>query len=284
MACTTMVRFTRAGLIALAGMVGAAHAQTGAASAETWTYSVTPYLWLPGFDGTLKYALPPGTGSPKVSVNEKALFEALDFGLMVSGEMRRGKLSLFGDYMYLKLSTSKSAIRALDFNPGASPINPFDTTVNRGTDSTLKGNVLTLGAGYSLAQTADSPLDVIGGLRYFGITSETSWNLSAAVAGPSAGQTFAAAGNVSRSADLWDAIVGVRGRAKLADRWFLPYYLDVGAGSSSLTWQALAGISYAYRWGELTLAYRHLFYDQKDDKLMQDFKFSGPMFGATFRF
>lgn len=283
MTFTRMVRFTRAGLIVLAGMAGAAHAQPGT-SAETWTYSVTPYLWLPGFDGTLKYSPPPGTGSPRVSVNEKALFEALDFGLMVAGEMRRGKWSLFGDYIYLKLSTSKSAIRELDFNPGAPAINPFDTTVNRGTDSSLKGNVLTLGAGYSLAQTADSPLDVIGGLRYFGITSETSWNLSTAVAGPGAGQTFAAAGNISRSADLWDAIVGVRGRAKLADRWFLPYYLDVGAGSSSLTWQALAGISYAYRWGELTLAYRHLFYDQKDDKLMQDFKFSGPMFGATFRF
>jgi len=202
------------------------------------------------------------------------------------GEPRRGRWSFFGDYIYLKFSTSKSDIRAVDFNAGAPAVNPFATTVNRGTDSSIKGDVLTLAAGYRLAGTAESPFDVIGGLRYFGVTAKTSWDLSAAVAGPGPGQTFAAAGSASRKEDLWDAVIGVRGRAKLADRWFLPYYLDVGAGSSKLTWQALAGISYAFGWGEVTLAYRHLFYDQKSDKLplLQDFNFSGPMAGATFRF
>jgi hypothetical protein len=98
------------------------------------------------------------------------------------------------------------------------------------------------------------------------------------------GQTFAAAGSISETADLWDAIVGVRGRVKLAERWFLPYYLDVGAGSSKLTWQALAGIGYAFGWGDVTLAWRQLSYDQKDDKLLQDFRFKGSLLGATFRF
>ena len=34
----------------------------------------------------------------------------------------------------------------------------------------------------------------------------------------------------------------------------------------------------------VTLAYRHLYYDQKDDKLIQDMRFSGPALGVTFRF
>jgi hypothetical protein len=144
--------------------------------------------------------------------------------------------------------------------------------------------MLTLAGGYNLARTPESPFDVIGGVRWFGITSETSWNLSGAIAGPQQGQSFAAAGSVSGSKDLFDGIIGVRGRAKLADRWFLPYYLDVGTGSSNLTWQALAGITYAFGWGEVALAYRHLYYDQKGNDLVQDFKFSGPMLGATFRF
>ncbi|RZI39970.1 hypothetical protein EGT07_26085 [Herbaspirillum sp. HC18] len=283
MARKTMVRFACMASTALAGMIGAAHAQTGMTS-ETWTYSITPYLWVPGIEGTLKYSLPPGSGNPNVSLSERSFLEALDFAFMLAGEARRGKWSLFGDYNYLKLSTSKSAIRAVDFNPGAPSINPFNTTVNRGTDSSIKGSVLTLGAGYSLARSVDSTFDVVGGVRYLGATAETSWNLSAAVAGPGPGQTFSAVGNASRKVDLWDAVVGIRGRAKLADRWYLPYYLDVGGGSSNMTLLAHAGISYAYRWGELTLAYRHLQYDQDDNKLLQDFKFSGPLLGASFRF
>jgi hypothetical protein len=30
--------------------------------------------------------------------------------------------------------------------------------------------------------------------------------------------------------------------------------------------------------------YRHLYYDMKGDNLVQDMRFSGPAFGATFRF
>lgn len=279
----TMVYSTCAALIALSGMAAPAHAQTGMKS-ETWTYSITPYLWLPGVEGTLKYSLPPGSGNPNVSVSERSFFDALDLAFMVAGEARRGRWSLYGDYNYLKLSTSKSAIRSVDFNPGAPAVNPFSTTVNRDTSSSIKGSVLTLGAGYSLVPSMESPFDIIGGVRYFGATAETTWNLSAAVAGPGPGQTFAASGNTSRKVDLWDAVIGVRGRAKLADRWFLPYYFDVGGGSSNLTLLAHAGISYAYRWGELTFAYRYLHYDQDDDRLLQDFKFSGPLLGARFSF
>jgi hypothetical protein len=36
--------------------------------------------------------------------------------------------------------------------------------------------------------------------------------------------------------------------------------------------------------GEVTFVYRHLYYDQKDDKLLQDIRFSGLALGATFRF
>ena len=60
-------------------------------------------------------------------------------------------------------------------------------------------------------------------------------------------------------------------------------YLDGGTGSSSLTWQGMLGVAYSYKWGGVTLAYRHLYYDQKGDKLIQDMRFSGPALGVTFR-
>jgi hypothetical protein len=45
---------------------------------------------------------------------------------------------------------------------------------------------------------------------------------------------------------------------KLSSAWFVPYYLDVGAGDSYLTWQALAGIGYKFKWGETAAFWRYL--------------------------
>ena len=66
--------------------------------------------------------------------------------------------------------------------------------------------------------------------------------------------------------------------------WYSPYYLDIGTGSSNLTWQGLFGIAYAFKWGDVVFAYRNLYYDQSNDELLQNFRFSGPALGATFRF
>ena len=46
----------------------------------------------------------------------------------------------------------------------------------------------------------------------------------------------------------------------------------------------MAGIGYAFKWGEALLNYRHLYYDQGSDKLVQELEFSGPALGVRFRF
>jgi len=45
----------------------------------------------------------------------------------------------------------------------------------------------------------------------------------------------------------WNGVVGVKGRFSFgANReWFFPYYADVGASQSELTYQLMAGIGYA---------------------------------------
>ena len=88
----------------------------------------------------------------------------------------------------------------------------------------------------------------------------------------------------SNSVDLWDGILGAKGRIMLNDRWFLPYYADVGTGDTDLTWQLAGGVGYAFDWGDISLMYRYLSYDQGDDKLLQDIAFGGGMLGVTFRF
>jgi hypothetical protein len=43
-------------------------------------------------------------------------------------------------------------------------------------------------------------------------------------------------------------------------------------------------VAYTFGWGDVTLAYRYLYYDEKNGKLIQDLYFNGPALGATFRF
>ena len=96
---------------------------------------------------------------------------------------------------------------------------------------------------------------------------------------------FPADGRISRDVTLWDAVAGVRGEIALGEsRWSLPYYADIGAGDADLTWNLMAGASYAFNWGDMLVFYRHLEYDQGPSGLLQGFSFSGPAFGARFKF
>jgi hypothetical protein len=89
---------------------------------------------------------------------------------------------------------------------------------------------------------------------------------------------------LSKSTNLLDGIIGVKGQVQLGGDWFAPYYLDIGTGDTEFTWQALAGVGYRWDWGDLILAYRHLSYDMGSDKLLQNTDFSGPALGVVFRF
>jgi hypothetical protein len=269
-------------LVTIFASIATAQAQAqSVAPADQWTFSITPYLWLPNINGTLKYSIPPGAvGSPEVEVGPNDYLDALRFAMMIAGEVRKDRWSVFTDLIYLDFSSEKSSVKAVDF--GGSLVS---SSANVSTSSSLRGGVWTLGAGYAVLPGRPVNLDVFGGLRYFGVHASTDWQLAVAVTGPGGGQTFPLAGSISETVDLWDGIVGVKGRVWLgSSNWSIPYYLDVGTGSSRLTSQAMLGVAYSFKWGGVTLAYRNLYYDQKGDRLIQDMRFSGPALGATFRF
>jgi hypothetical protein len=254
---------------------------------DQWRFSIMPYLWLPSMDGTLRYGPPAAGGaSPNVSIDADSLLSDLDAALMVTGEARKGRWSIATDLIYLDLSSGNSAVRSIDFNPGSGPLNVTNTALDGGTQTKVKGTVWTLVGGYSVVQEPHATLDIIGGFRYFDLEATTDWQLSATVTGPAGTPlTFARTGSVTRSDTLWDAIVGVRGRFKLGEgKWFAPYYLDVGGGDSKPTWQAMAGVGYSYKWGEVVSAYRYLSYEQSDNKLIEDLKLGGFALGVNFRF
>jgi len=241
------------------------------AGGDQWRFTLTPYLWLPNVDGTLKFSIPPGAGgSPSVNVGPNDYLENLDFVLMLAGEARRGDWAIISDFIYLDFSDEDSAVKS---------VGGIQVPVNQNTSTGLKGLVWTLAASYTMARSPTATFEVLGGFRYLGLETSVQWQL----AGPIG--LFPQAGSHTEKVDLWDAIVGVRGRVTLdGGNWYVPYYLDAGGGSSTLTWQGMTGIGYSFRWGDALLAYRHLYYEQKSDKPIQELQMSGPALGATFRF
>ena len=86
------------------------------------------------------------------------------------------------------------------------------------------------------------------------------------------------------SGDVWDAIVGVRGHVPLTDKWYLPYYFDIGTGDTQLTWQAFGGVGYRFKHFDLVGGYRYMDWNFKDADVFGDMNLSGPFVGAKFMF
>ena len=92
-------------------------------------------------------------------------------------------------------------------------------------------------------------------------------------------------GSVSESGNVTAGIVGAKGRVKLGEsNWFVPFYVDVGGGDSVTTWQAAAGIGYAYSWGDVRLDYRYMSFDRNGDTLIQGLDTGGLAMGLNFVF
>jgi opacity protein-like surface antigen len=269
-------------LLALAVIGSTARAQSPAPD-DRWTFAVQPYVFLPSSNATLKYDIPEEGGSADVEITNPVL-EELSFAAMVSAEARKGRWAIVTDFLYLDCGGQDSRVRSIDFaGPGGQV--PISASANLDTSTTLKGGEWTLAGSYTLVHGESSALEVLAGFRYLGLETSTSWHLTGAVTGPGPGQSFDATGGTSDRVDLWDGIAGVRGRLGLgAGRWGIPFYLDVGTGSSTLTAQVVAGIQYRFSSIDLNLEYRYLYYDVSGDSLVQDVRFAGPAVGVKFRF
>jgi len=135
---------------------------------------------------------------------------------------------------------------------------------------------------YTVARSPDCESHALFGARMAYVKQTLDWALSGSVGGTGLPGT---AGRSEVSDTNWDAVVGVTGAARLgADRrWVVPYYFDIGAGQSKLTWQALAGLGYAFDWGTVSAAWRYLDYEYKAGYPLESMKLSGPFLGVTLR-
>jgi hypothetical protein len=279
----------RAAIVAALCVAALAAPPTAGAQAsaeDKWTFSLMPYLWLPNFSGKFNYGPPPSGGATaNVDVDANTILSDLDFAFMIAGEARKGRWLVGTDFIYLDLSSDNSQVKSVDFNPGSGPVNVSTSDLNAGTQSSLKGTVWTAFGGYAVVQEPAASVDVIGGFRYLGLEPKTDWQLNAAVNLPNSTLSFARSGSVEKRENLWAAIVGAKGQVRLGEsNWFVPYYVDLGGASELFTWQGVVGLGYKFRWGDVRLDYRYLYYDQSGDKLIQDLAVAGFALGVNFRF
>jgi hypothetical protein len=132
----------------------------------------------------------------------------------------------------------------------------------------MKAWIVTPSVGYNLVDTEKVSLDVFGGARYLNIAVDLELETD----------------QISDSGDVWDGIGGVRGRVNLAPKWYLPYYADVGAGESELTWQAFAGVGWRFKHVDAIAGWRYLEYKFKGSSpVLEGLTVNGPQIGVTWK-
>jgi hypothetical protein len=266
-------------LAAGAGLLASGGAASGAGVDMydgQWHYSLTPYAWFPNISQTLQYSTPLGGGKTvEVEVEPDSYLSNLDFALMGTFEARQGDLALAMDLIYNDFSDQDGTIKTVR-GPRGRESSPIDANLN----VDIRALVWTGIGSYTVARSPAGTLDVFGGVRYLGLETSTDLSFSGpdGVLGRSVG--------TSDKINVWDGIIGVRGAVRISDNgdWFLPYYLDIGAGNySNWTWQGWAGVGYRFDWGDVVLVYRNLSYSTSGDEIVEDMRMAGPALGLTFR-
>jgi hypothetical protein len=234
------------------------------ALAEEGEFRLSPYIWVAGFTGTLGVPTSdgtvPGWSGDRLDVTFGNLSDNLSLtgAAMLSGEWRKGRLSVFGDWVYVGLDSST-----------ASSLSPLYTNV----EGEIRGNIGQANIGWRLYGSDSTRLDAYGGVRYYDLEI---------AAGLTAGLLEA----VKRSGkDSWvDGLVGLRLEQAITERWRLTLMGDVGAGGSAHAQQAIVTCGYQMSWGAIGGGWRLLRLDHTTDEFRLDATLSGPLLGATFRF
>lgn len=274
---TTRRSFFLAALTLALSLV-AAPASAENLTAGDWKFRAQLYGWFPTLSGETTF--PASTGGATAHLDAKDYLDSLRFAFMGSFEARKGKLGVLTDYIYLDFDAEKGGSRNLRISGPLGLISlPADASAD--VNLRLRGWAWSLVGTYTAIEKAQYEMQLLGGVRYLKIDTTVDWQLRGNIG---ALPPFAVSGASTVKPDVWDAVIGAKGRMNLGDgNWFVPYYVDVGTGQSDLTWQAMAGIGYAFAWGELLAAYRHLDYDFSSGKPMKDLTFSGPALAVGFR-
>ncbi len=232
-----------------------------AASATGPGFTIAPYGWLAGLDGTIGV---PGEDTGPSPI-ERIDFEVSDdmetVGFMFYGEWRGERWMAFFDSVWANVSQDAKAKLGRLF-----PASDVSAEID--------GNIYEAALGYRLADWAQSSLTLYGGARYYDIEA----------IGKAKGGLLPAKFESSTTRKWTDGVAGGIWRYAFDDRWHGALKADYGIGESNTSWQAQASVGYAFSWGSIGGGWRHMALDYDSSVYRVDLDLRGPFLGAAFHF
>ena len=147
---------------------------------------------------------PVDSGGSSISVSSDKLIDNLRFAFMGTLEAHNGRWGVFTDFMYLDVGGSNSGTR--DFSIGNIGL-PASTSADLNLD--LKGTIWTLAGEYRVISDSAMKMDVIAGARQFNVKSTLGYTIQGNLGSI---REAARSGSASVKEDVWDGIIGVKGR------------------------------------------------------------------------
>ncbi|WP_120510549.1 hypothetical protein [Photobacterium salinisoli] len=216
--------------------------------ANDWTYSAEIY----GLGASVDIKSARGLST---SADFDEIADKLEFALFGSLAAKRDRLALIANILYVNLNDSK--------------VNTRDS-VTRRVETDLKAVVSTLAAGWEFNRSDTYVIHGVLGARLLLLDTDLTAEVDSL-----------GASNVNESTDVWDAVIGVQGRAELSNQWYLSYYADIGTGDSDLTWQAATLVGYRFENLDVTFGYQYLKW-QLDEMVLDELEIAGPALGLRF--
>jgi opacity protein-like surface antigen len=233
-------------------------------AADGWAFTASAYLWGAGIEGQSGvFGLPP----QDVDLSFSDILEDLDFAFMGLGEARNGPFVLGLDVTYSKVGSEIDNPRE---RPGPELINKLDI------DSTTW--MVTGYGGYSIIDTDDVRIDLVGGARLWSVNTEFELDSDLAALDGS---------TVDDGATWVDPLAGVKLRLDLTSDVYIASWGMVGGFGvgSDLMWDVMAGAGYSFtEHFDVFAGYRAVSVDYSDDGFVYDMVQQGPAVAGVFRF
>ena len=234
------------------------------AQKEGWKFGADIYGWMPAMGMET-------TGGDHLTLEFDDILRNLQFTFMGGVWARNARWSFSTDVLTMELKGDSSNSMRTSVGPRGSEI-----TVDANTTVRMQAWVVTPLVGYDFFDNGMVHAEVVAGARYLWIKSE----LDLDVDGPQPKDT-----KLSESGDVWDGVVGIRGKVNLNEKWYIPYFADMGTGQSAFTWQAMGGVGYKIsKKVDMVVAYRYLYWNFKDNKVLDALDISGPLVGMKINF
>ncbi len=216
------------------------------------------YLWFSGLQGNVGakgYTVP-------VNASFSDIFSQLNIGLMTDLDIRRKKIGLDTDLIFMSLTSDQKA------TPVGNTFSGFDTNA--------KTLIVDPELYWRLIEKDRGTVDVMAGARF--------WKLDNSI---DLFQGSSTAVSVGQTQSWVDPVLGARFRVNLKKNWFANLKGDAGGFGvgSQVTWQIYAGVGKEFKKKySVLLGYRYLDVDYVNGGFLFDTHMSGPLAGFNIHF